>query len=366
MRPRLVSLEFLEPLQVADRIGRVQPQLYSNGNVKQRPLRLRNRPQSSLVHSSSLDGPHYPIQSSNNITPLQSSPGNPGGNSQPPPPRVHHRLSLDARRENEVSWPLARSPSIHSARDHTTWNNADAVPPAAAVSAVPVIARRSEMTTSASCGSILDHHHNHHHHYPPHRVAVTATTVAAAAAAAAPFQPPPPSYSKQSLSDSGAFLDRQSSQSETQLAEAATTTATTAVAMAATAISGTSTTRSFTFSSRRLIPPPSAAATSVASGDRRVAVSGATSTGRSGRPSLIGIASASNTSSLDDCRVSPDTESDESGLGQNESMRPGRLLPKQLSRSYNSVVRYSAFAADQSSTAANRGTRKPNKFCSWV
>lgn len=46
--------------------------------------------------------------------------------------------------------------------------------------------------------------------------------------------------------------------------------------------------------------------------------------------------------------VSPsgaDTESDESGLGQSESRRPAKMLPRQLSKSYNSVVKFAAFSS---------------------
>jgi hypothetical protein len=77
-------------------------------------------------------------------------------------------------------------------------------------------------------------------------------------------------------------------------------------------------------------------------------------------PSLNGrvVSSAQWTSdiSLDDSvPVSPtaaDTESDESGLGQNESTRPAKVLPRQLSSSYTSVVKMAAF-----SSMKNQGQR---------
>ena len=77
-------------------------------------------------------------------------------------------------------------------------------------------------------------------------------------------------------------------------------------------------------------------------------------------PSLNGRVASSErwTSELsldDSVPVSPtaaDTESDESGLGQTELTRPSKILPRQLSKAYTSVVKMTAF-----SSVKNQGQR---------
>ncbi|XP_062502781.1 uncharacterized protein LOC134179825 isoform X2 [Corticium candelabrum] len=85
--------------------------------------------------------------------------------------------------------------------------------------------------------------------------------------------------------------------------------------------------------------------------DTRAVLTPCRSDGRlNGRAGVVTSTPWTSDISLDDCtrHVSPngaDTESDESGLGQCELRRPARLLPRQLSKSYNSVVKMTAFSS---------------------